>query len=76
MPYVFFADDSLLWFHRGLAYHNLAKFPQALEAYDRAMQLGDENMLASMQMARLMLFKLDRPEDARGSITRNFTSPT
>ena len=62
----FFAEDEGLWFNRGLALHELKRYPEAMDAYDRAATLAQDDPLPLLQTARLLLFDLDRPFDARG----------
>ncbi|HEY3376409.1 MAG TPA: tetratricopeptide repeat protein [Armatimonadota bacterium] len=61
-----FPDDAGLWFHRGLALHDLRRFPEAMESYDRAIQLAPEDPIPWVQLGRLLLLDLERPKDARG----------
>lgn len=64
----YFADDPGLWLNRGLALHDLKRYPEALECYDRAAQLAPEDAIPWLQIGRLLLLDLDRPADARGAL--------
>ena len=64
----YFDDDSGLWLNRGLALHDLKRYPEALECYDRAAQLALEDPVPWLQIGRMMLLDLGRPADARGAL--------
>lgn len=62
----FFPDDQGLWFNRGLALHDLHRFPEAMSCYDHAIDLAPEDPYPWLQLGRLLLLDLERPADARG----------
>ncbi len=64
----FFADDPVLWLNRGLALHDLRRYPEALECYDHAAQLEPTDAVPWLQIGRMMLLDLERPSDARGAL--------
>lgn len=62
----YFPDDAGLWFNRGLALHDLHRYPEAVASYDKAANLAPDDPMAWIQLGRVMLLDLDRPADAQG----------
>lgn len=62
----YYPDDAGLWFNRGLALHDLHRFPDAMASYDHAVTIAPDDAMAWLQLGRLLLLDLERPADARG----------
>lgn len=63
-----FPADPGLWLTRGMCLHELKRHPEAMDCYDKAVQLDPESWAPWLHMGRLLLLELDRPTDARGAL--------
>ncbi len=61
-----FPDDPGLWLNRGQALHDLKRYPEAMDCYDKAAVLAPDDGIPWFHLGRLLLLDLERPQDARG----------
>ncbi|MHB9108316.1 MAG: tetratricopeptide repeat protein [Armatimonadota bacterium] len=63
-----FPDDPGIWLNRGQALEELRRYHEAMECYDRAVELEPEDGAPWFHLGRLLLLDLERPAGARGAL--------